>query len=186
VSKLHKGLQGLVKSRNITYVEGAGKLISKNTVSVNGTNYTGKNVILATGSYPKTLPGLEIDGKQIVTVGADQALKLWNVETGEQVRTAQSAGKQITGVRWSATKPVITGSSGDKNVRLWNPENGQISKTLGGANDFLFSVAANKDATFIYSGGQNGVVHIWNAADGKLIKTLEFAPKTAGVAIRTP
>ena len=37
ISKLHKGLQGLVKSRNITYVEGSGKLTSKNTVSVNGT-----------------------------------------------------------------------------------------------------------------------------------------------------
>ena len=67
VSKLHKGLQGLVKSRNITYVEGVGRLISPNTVSVNGENYTGKNVILATGSYPRTLPGLDIDGTQIVT-----------------------------------------------------------------------------------------------------------------------
>jgi len=73
VSKLHKGLQGLVKSRNITYVEGAGKLTSKNTVSVNGATYTGKNIILATGSYPKTLPGLEIDGKQIVT--SEEAMK---------------------------------------------------------------------------------------------------------------
>jgi dihydrolipoamide dehydrogenase len=67
VSKLHKGLQGLVKSRNINFVEGHGKLVSKNQVEVNGTVYTGKNIILATGSYPKTLPGLEIDGKQIVT-----------------------------------------------------------------------------------------------------------------------
>ena len=67
VSKLHKGLQGLVKSRNITYVEGVGRLVSPNTVSVNGENYTGKNVILATGSYPRTLPGLDIDGTQIVT-----------------------------------------------------------------------------------------------------------------------
>jgi dihydrolipoamide dehydrogenase len=73
VSKLHKGLQGLVKSRNITYVEGAGKLISKNTVEVGGVKYTGKNVILATGSYPKTLPGLEIDGKQVVT--SEEAMK---------------------------------------------------------------------------------------------------------------
>jgi dihydrolipoamide dehydrogenase len=73
VSKLHKGLQGLVKSRNITYVEGAGKLISKNTVEAGGVKYTGKNVILATGSYPKTLPGLEIDGKQVVT--SEEAMK---------------------------------------------------------------------------------------------------------------
>jgi dihydrolipoamide dehydrogenase len=67
ISKLHKGLQGLVKSRNINFIEGHGKLVAKNQVEVNGTVYTGKNIILATGSYPKTLPGLEIDGKQIVT-----------------------------------------------------------------------------------------------------------------------
>lgn len=67
IAKLYKGLQGLVKSRNITYVEGHGKLISRNQVDVNGTVYTGKNVVLATGSYPRTLPGLEIDGTQIVT-----------------------------------------------------------------------------------------------------------------------
>ncbi len=73
VSKLHKGLQGLVKSRNITYVEGTGRLLSPNTVEVNGTKYTGKNVILATGSYPRTLPGLEIDGAQIVT--SEEAMK---------------------------------------------------------------------------------------------------------------
>ena len=73
VSKLHKGLQGLVKSRNITYVEAAGKLISNNTVEAGGVKYTGKNVILATGSYPKTLPGIEIDGKQVVT--SEEAMK---------------------------------------------------------------------------------------------------------------
>ncbi len=74
IAKLHKGLEGLVKSRNVTYVQAAGKLISNNTVEAGGTKYTGKNVILATGSYPKTLPGLEIDGKQIIT--SEQAIKL--------------------------------------------------------------------------------------------------------------
>lgn len=74
ISKLHKGLQGLVKSRNITYIEGAGRLVGKDTVEVNGQRYTGKNVVLATGSYAKTLPGLEIDGKQILT--SDHAMHL--------------------------------------------------------------------------------------------------------------
>lgn len=67
VSRLHKGLQGLIKSRAITYVEGHGKLVSKNSVEVNGEIYTGKNIVLATGSYAKSLPGLEIDGKKIIT-----------------------------------------------------------------------------------------------------------------------
>ncbi|MFM8329109.1 MAG: FAD-dependent oxidoreductase, partial [Actinomycetales bacterium] len=74
ISKLYKGLQGLVKSRGITYVEGSGKLVAKDTVEVNGQKYTGKNVVLATGSYAKTLPGLEIDGKSIIT--SDHALNM--------------------------------------------------------------------------------------------------------------
>ena len=74
INKLHKGLQGLVKSRSITYIEGHGKLISKDTIEVNGAKYTGKNILLATGSYAKTLPGLDIDGKKVMT--SDHAMKL--------------------------------------------------------------------------------------------------------------
>ena len=74
IAKLHKGLQGLVKSRNITYIEGHGKLVAKDTIEVNGARYTGKNVLLATGSYARTLPGLDIDGKRVIT--SDQAMKM--------------------------------------------------------------------------------------------------------------
>ena len=74
VTKLHKGLQGLVKSRSITYIEGHGKLVAKDAVEVNGVKYTGKNIVLATGSYPKTLPGLEVDGKRVMT--SEHAIKL--------------------------------------------------------------------------------------------------------------
>jgi dihydrolipoamide dehydrogenase len=74
ITKLHKGLQGLVKSRNVTYIEGEGRLVSPNAVEVAGVRYQGKNILLATGSYPKTLPGLEIDGKRVVT--SDHAMNM--------------------------------------------------------------------------------------------------------------
>jgi len=74
INKLYKGLSGLVKSRGITFVEGHGKLVGKDSVEVNGTVYSGKNIILATGSYAKTLPGLEIDGEKIIT--SDHGTKL--------------------------------------------------------------------------------------------------------------
>ena len=73
VSRLYKGLQGLVKSRDVTYVEGWGRLTSAHTVEVDGTTYTGKSVVLATGSHARTLPGLDITGR-IMT--SDQALNL--------------------------------------------------------------------------------------------------------------
>jgi dihydrolipoamide dehydrogenase len=74
INKLHKGLQGLVKSRNITFVQGHGRLVAKNTVEVDGQQYVGKNVVLATGSYARSLPGLNIDGNRIIT--SDHALTL--------------------------------------------------------------------------------------------------------------
>jgi dihydrolipoamide dehydrogenase len=67
VDRLYKGLQGLVKSAKITYIEGEGKLVAKNTVEVAGQKVVGKNIVLATGSYVKTLPGLEIDGKKVIS-----------------------------------------------------------------------------------------------------------------------
>jgi dihydrolipoamide dehydrogenase len=73
IDKLFKGLTGLVNSKNITVVAGEGRLTGPKTVTVNGDNYTGTNVILATGSYSKSLPGLEIGGRVITS---DHALKL--------------------------------------------------------------------------------------------------------------
>ena len=73
IDKLFKGLTGLVNSKNITVVAGEGRLTGPKTVTVNGDNYTGNNVILATGSYSKSLPGLEIAGRVITS---DHALKL--------------------------------------------------------------------------------------------------------------
>ena len=73
VTSKHKGLQGLIKARGITTIEGEGKLISPTTVQVGEDTVTGKNVVLATGSYPRTLPGLDIGGRVITS---EQALQL--------------------------------------------------------------------------------------------------------------
>ncbi len=73
VARLYKGLQGLAKAHKVELVEGEGKLVGPKTVEVAGRRITGKSVVLATGSYSKTLPGLEIGGR-IMT--SEQALSL--------------------------------------------------------------------------------------------------------------
>jgi len=70
VASKYKGLQGLVKARGITVVEGEGRLTSPTTVQVGETTLTAKNVVLATGSYSRSLPGLEIGGKVITSEAA--------------------------------------------------------------------------------------------------------------------
>ena len=73
VASKFKGLQGLVKARGITVIEGEGRLVAANAVQVGDDRIVGKNVILATGSYSRSLPGLEIGGRVITS---EQALEL--------------------------------------------------------------------------------------------------------------
>ncbi|KGN38898.1 dihydrolipoyl dehydrogenase [Knoellia aerolata] len=76
VGRLHKGLQGLAKAHAVDIVEGEGRLVDRSTVEVDGRRVTGRHVVLATGSYPKTLPGLEIGGRVMTS---EQALQLDHV-----------------------------------------------------------------------------------------------------------
>jgi dihydrolipoamide dehydrogenase len=77
VSRLYKGLQGLVAARKISIVEGTGRLVGADAVEVDGTRYQAPHLVLASGSYAKTLPGLDIDGERIIT--SDHALELGQV-----------------------------------------------------------------------------------------------------------
>ncbi|UOQ58625.1 dihydrolipoyl dehydrogenase [Leucobacter allii] len=71
-----KGLQGLLKANGITVIEGEGKLVAANTVQVGSDRIVGTHVVLATGSYSRSLPGLEISGRVITS---EQALELEEV-----------------------------------------------------------------------------------------------------------
>ncbi|MGH3750928.1 MAG: dihydrolipoyl dehydrogenase, partial [Micromonosporaceae bacterium] len=77
VGRLYKGLTGLIKSAKITTVEGEGRLVGPTTVEVGGQRITGKHLVLATGSYSKTLPGVDLDGERIIA--SEEALNLERV-----------------------------------------------------------------------------------------------------------
>jgi len=105
VGRLYKGLQGLVKSRKITFVEGMGRLVSPTAVEVDGRRYEGKHVVLATGSYAKSLPGLDIDGSQVIT--SDQALRLDRVPASVVVLGGGVIGCEFASV-WKSFGAEVT------------------------------------------------------------------------------
>lgn len=94
VARLYKGLQGLVKARKVNYVQGTGTLVDATTVRVDGTDYRGTTVVLGTGSYARTLPGLEIGGR-IMT--SDQALNFPEVP-----KSAIVLGGGVIGVEFAS------------------------------------------------------------------------------------
>lgn len=110
VSRLYKGLQGLVKSRKIVLVAGHGRLVSADTVEVavtaGGTrSVTGRAVVLASGSLPRTLPGLELDGEAVIT--SDQAIHLDHVPTSVVVLGGGVIGVEFASA-WTSLGASVT------------------------------------------------------------------------------
>ena len=73
ISGLYKGLRGLLKSRKVELISGWGHLADANTIEVGGQRITGRNIVLATGSYSRSIPGLDIGGR---IISSDQALQM--------------------------------------------------------------------------------------------------------------
>jgi len=94
VDRLYKGLQGLVGHADVTVFHGEGRLVDAHTVEVDGQQVSGTNVVLATGSYARTLPGLEIGGRVMTS---EQALEMDFVPT-----SAVIIGGSVIGVEFAS------------------------------------------------------------------------------------
>ena len=105
VARLYKGLQGLVKGRGIQFVSGEGRLVSASAVQVGDTTYTGKHVVLATGSAAKTLPGLEVDGTRVLF--SDHAIKLDRVPASVVILGGGVIGVEFASV-WKSFGAEVT------------------------------------------------------------------------------
>ncbi|WP_433215970.1 dihydrolipoyl dehydrogenase [Microtetraspora malaysiensis] len=105
ISGLYKGLAGLIKSKKITVVEGEGRLAGPGRVVVGDQVIEGRNVVLATGSAPKSLPGLDIDGDKVIS--SDHALVLDRVPSSVVVLGGGVIGVEFASV-WRSFGAEVT------------------------------------------------------------------------------
>jgi dihydrolipoamide dehydrogenase len=113
VDRLFKGLTGLIKGRGITVVEGEGRLTGPRTVTVTSPTattdqpltYVGRHVVLASGSYSRSLPGLDIDGTHVIT--SEQALRLDRVPASAIVLGGGVIGCEFASV-WGSFGTQVT------------------------------------------------------------------------------
>ncbi|GAA5184136.1 dihydrolipoyl dehydrogenase [Rugosimonospora acidiphila] len=125
VARLYRGLQGLFKANKVTVIEGEGRLVGPTTVEVNGQRVTGRNLILATGSYSKSLPGLEVDGERVIT--SEHALNLDHVPSSAIILGGGVIGCEFASA-WKSFGVDVTII--EALPRLLPPEDEQSSKAL--------------------------------------------------------
>ncbi len=105
VEGLYKGLTGLVKSRKVETVRGHGRLVSPTAVEVDGRRIEAHHVLLATGSVPRSLPGLELDGERVIT--SDDALAMERIPASVVILGAGAIGCEFASV-WRSFGAEVT------------------------------------------------------------------------------
>ncbi|MEQ7847288.1 dihydrolipoyl dehydrogenase [Nocardioides kribbensis] len=105
VARLFKGLTGLVGSRGVTVIEGEGRLTGPHEVTVDGAAHTARHVVLASGSTPRSLPGLEVDGERVLT--SEHALRLEHVPASVVVLGGGVIGSEFASV-WRSFGAEVT------------------------------------------------------------------------------
>jgi dihydrolipoamide dehydrogenase len=105
VTRLWKGLTGLIASRQIEVIEGTGRLVSPTAVQVGDRIVEGAHVVLASGSESRSLPGLEIDGHRVIT--SEHALQLDHVPSSVVILGGGVIGVEFASV-WRSFGAEVT------------------------------------------------------------------------------
>jgi serine/threonine protein kinase len=113
------------------------------------------------------------NGQTLASGSADKTIKLWNVNTGEDLQTLKGHMKGVTSVAFSSDGQTLASGSQDKTVKLWNVKTGQLRATLQGHTGGVTSVAFSSDGQTLASGSHDKTVTLWNVKTGQLRATLQ-------------
>src|ERR1700749_1898475 len=83
VKQLHTGLSGLLRRRKVTIIEGHGRLTAAGAVEVDGQTASARAVIVCTGSAPRSIPGLDLDGDRVIS--SDEATNSADASLPERI-----------------------------------------------------------------------------------------------------
>ncbi|KAF8950371.1 hypothetical protein CPC16_004817 [Podila verticillata] len=106
---------------------------------------------------------LQFDDSYLITGSYDNTAKVWNIETGECLRTLTGHALCIRALRFDEAK-LITGSM-DRTIKIWNYHTGQCIRTLQGHTDTV--VTLDFDSRILASGSADSTIKIWNFATGE-------------------
>ena len=103
--------------------------------------------------------------------GGDGALKIWDVSTGQCLKTLTGHKQRVRSVTFSPDGNKLASGSGDHTIRLWDYEQGQCTKTLHGHSSRLGAIAFSPDGNILASGGEDRAIKLWDVNSSECLKT---------------
>ncbi|MEG4421937.1 serine/threonine protein kinase [Microcoleus sp. LAD1_D5] len=112
------------------------------------------------------------DGKTFASNSSGNCSKLWNIHTGELIRTFYGHSGAVNCVAINPNGKILASGSYDRTIKLWNLETGQEISTLKGHSSLIRSLAFSPDGETLASGSQDNTIKLWNLKNGQEIRTL--------------
>ena len=116
------------------------------------------------------------DGKILASGGWDNAVKLWDIETGHVITFVGHRhvghGGIVDAIAFSPDGKVLASGAADSTVKLWDTKTGQNLATFVGHKFRVFSVAFSPDGKTVASGAEDRTIKLWSVETGRNIATL--------------
>ena len=125
------------------------------------------------------------DGSLLAVALEGRPIKLWDVTSGEVLRTFAEQPDTVTfSIAFSPDGALLAAGVHGGMVRLWDVARGQVVGTLdhGGASDDVHDLAFSPDGSVLASAGNDNTVHLWDVASGQSVHTLRHGDGLYGVA----
>lgn len=185
VDRIVGGVEGLLKENGVTVVQGYAAFKDANTLSVNGDDYRAKNVVVAAGVATRNLPGLEPDGKVILT--SREALERREVPKKAVVIGAGPVGVEFAHTWASYGSQVTIVELLDNLVPLEDPDIGRQLKRSFEARGIECLVKTKVESVTV--SGSTATVAISGPDGGRTLEAdavlvaIGFVPKTDGLKL---
>lgn len=110
------------------------------------------------------------DGRQALSAGRDQTLRLWDVATGQELRRFEGHAGEVLSVAFSPDGQWCASGGQDHAVLLWDIDTGQEVGRCRGHTDIVKSVAVSPDGRHVLSGSRDRTLRLWDAASGQEVR----------------
>ena len=111
------------------------------------------------------------DGRRAVSASWDQTLKVWDLETGSELRTLAGHTAWVRGVAVTADGRRAVSASDDKTLKVWDLETGSELRTLAGHTAGVMGVAVTADGRRAVSASDDQTLKVWDLESGSLEAT---------------